>query len=137
MGRGASGRCSQRRRLRFLSREKDQWEVGTLGHVDFVHGMSCGKNPGGHDNAEPGNAEGTDLLCVPREIRGIAAARSQRKRTVHGLPRRPQQRPAHVAASRGRPAAFAAESKVKPRSRGLRERASDFPVMSKGIYDTA
>ena len=101
--------------------KQSQREVGALGHVDFVHGMSCGKNPRGHDDAEPGYAEGTDLLCVPREIRGIAAARARREGTMHGLSRRAQQRPAHVAASGGGPSAFAAENKVKlPFSRTTR-----------------
>ena len=112
MGSGASGRDSDRRRMLFLSREENHREVSTLGHVDFVHGVSCGENARRHDDPQPGHAEGTDLLCVPREICGIAAACARRERTMHGLSRRAQQRPAHAAASGGRAAPFGAQTKM-------------------------
>src|ERR1039458_2745077 len=65
LGRGASGRDSRRLRMRFVSREEGHREVGAFGDVDAVHGVSCGENAGRHDDAEPGHAEGTDLLCLP------------------------------------------------------------------------
>ena len=60
--------------------------------------MSCGENTRRHDDAEPGNAERTDLFRVPREVGSVAAARPGRERIVPRLSRCPQQRPTNVAA---------------------------------------
>ena len=112
MGRGAPGGSSHRRGLLFLSREENQREVGALGHVDFMHGLSRGEDTGRHDDLDPGHAEGSDLLRVPREIRGTAPARARRESAMCGLSRCPQQRPTHVAASGGRTSAVCAQGKI-------------------------
>ena len=72
MGRRAPGRHSHRRGLRYLSREEDEREVGAFGHVDFMHGVSRGPDPGRYDNLEPGDAKGTNLLCLPRARQCLA-----------------------------------------------------------------
>ena len=74
-----------------LSQQTNQREVGALGDGDFVHGVSCGENARRHDNVESGDAEGTDLLCLSREIRGIEATRAGGERNMRGLSRFPQQ----------------------------------------------
>src|ERR1700730_10501090 len=63
-----------------------------------MHGVSCGENSRRHDDVKPGNAERTDLLRVPREVGGVAAACAGRERILYGLSRCPQQRPTNVAA---------------------------------------
>ena len=75
----------------FLSHEANQREVGAFGDGDFVHGLSCGENARRHDDVEPGDAEGTDLLCLSREIRGLEAARAGCESNMRGLSRFAQQ----------------------------------------------
>ncbi len=113
MGGRTPGDSPQGRRLFLLSRQQTQRDVRALGDVDFVHRLSCGENPRRHDDAEPGNAEGTDLFRMPREIGGIAAACAGRERTMRGLSRCPQQRATNVAADGGWAAAFGAKTKVR------------------------
>ena len=84
-GRRASGRSPGRLRLLVLSCEENQREVGPLGHVNIVHGLSCGENPGRYDYLEPRDAERADLLCVPREIGGVTAACALREGGMCGL----------------------------------------------------
>lgn len=91
LSRRTSRHSSQRRRMLILPYQANQRPVGALGNGDFVHGVSCIENARRHDHAEPGDAEGTELLCLPREIRRIEATRADCERNVCGLPRLPQQ----------------------------------------------
>jgi hypothetical protein len=114
MGRRAPGRSPQGRRLFLLSCEENQRSVRALSDGDFVHRMSCVENSGRHDDHQPGDAEGADLLCLPREIRGVAAACAPREKTLRGLSRCSQQRSTHVVARGGRAANFGTQVNEAP-----------------------
>ena len=114
LGRRTSWRPSQERRMPLLPHQTNQRKIGALGNGDLVHSVSCCEDPGRHDHAEPGDAEGTDLLFLPREIRRIEAARPSRERSMRRLSRLPQRQPTHVASRGTRNAAIAAQPKVRP-----------------------
>jgi hypothetical protein len=64
MGRGASGGDSEWRGMLVLSRKENQREIGPLSDGDALHCVPCDEDARGHDDADHGDAEGTDLLRV-------------------------------------------------------------------------
>lgn len=75
----------------FVSHQTNQWEVGALGNGDFVQRVSCGEDPRRYDHVDSSDAEGTDLLCVSREICSVEAARTGGERNMCRLSRFTQQ----------------------------------------------
>ena len=83
LGRRTSRRPFQGRPMLLVSRQTNQRQVGALGNGDFMHGVSCSENARRYDDAEPRDAEGTDLLCLPREIRRFEAAHPSGEGSMH------------------------------------------------------
>lgn len=111
LGCRTSRRRSSKRGLQFLSRQADHWPLGALRHGNLVHGLSRRKNPRRHDHAQPRDAQGADLLFLPRKIRRTPAACPDHKRILRRLPRFPQQRPADAPAESAR--ALSTQSKTQ------------------------
>lgn len=74
------------RELRSVSRQQGFGEICALRDAISLHRVSCGPDAGRHDDGEPFDAEGEDLLCLPSAGRLVATAYASGEGGLRRLP---------------------------------------------------